>query len=67
MMNTGFNGNYQIVQTRDYVAINIEMNHDVRIIRMGDRTHLPRAISPWMGDLRSAGGRATPWSWRPPT
>jgi len=50
MMNTGFNGNYQIVQTPGYIAINIEMNHDVRIIRMGDRTHLPRAISPWMGD-----------------
>jgi hypothetical protein len=50
MMNTGFNGNYQIVQTPGYVAIQIEMNHDVRIIRMGDRTHLPREISPWMGD-----------------
>ena len=50
MMNTGFNGNYQIVQTRDYVAINIEMNHDVRIIRMGDRTHLPPSMGRWMGD-----------------
>ena len=38
MMNTGFNANYQIVQTRDYVAIQVEMNHDVRIIRMDDRT-----------------------------
>jgi hypothetical protein len=50
MMNTGFNGNYQIVQTPGYVAIQIEMNHDVRIIRMGERAHLPAAISPWMGD-----------------
>jgi hypothetical protein len=50
MMNTGFNGNYQIIQTRDYVAIEVEMNHDVRIIRMGDRTHLPAAIQPWLGD-----------------
>ena len=50
MMNTGFNGNYQIVQTPGFIAINIEMNHDVRIIRMGERTHLPRAIGPWMGD-----------------
>jgi hypothetical protein len=50
MMNTGFNGNYHILQTPGFIAINIEMNHDVRIIRMGDRTHLPRAISPWMGD-----------------
>ena len=50
MMNTGFNGNYQILQTKDYVTIQIEMNHDVRIIRMGDRAHLPAAIDPWLGD-----------------
>ena len=50
MMNTGFNGNYQIVQTKDYVAIQVEMNHDVRIIRMTDRNHLPAAINPWLGD-----------------
>ena len=50
MMNTGFNGHYQILQTRDYVAIQVEMNHDVRIIRMADRTHLPAAIDPWLGD-----------------
>ncbi|MGZ6037302.1 MAG: hypothetical protein ACXWKR_01440 [Phenylobacterium sp.] len=50
MMNTGFNGNYQILQTRDYVAIEVEMNHDVRIIRMGDRTHQSAAIQPWLGD-----------------
>lgn len=50
MMNTGFNGHYQFIQTRDHVAIQIEMNHDVRIIRITDRTHLPAAIQPWMGD-----------------
>jgi hypothetical protein len=50
MMNTGFNGNYQILQTKDYVTILVEMNHDARIIRMGDRTHLPSAIQPWLGD-----------------
>jgi hypothetical protein len=50
MMNTGFNGNYQIVQTRDFVAIEVEMNHDVRIVRMNDRRHLPAAMSRWMGD-----------------
>lgn len=50
MMNTGFNANYQIIQTRDYVIINVEMNHDARIIRMGDRTHLPPNVRPWMGD-----------------
>jgi hypothetical protein len=50
MMNTGFNGNYQIVQTPGYVTILIEMNHDARIIRLGDRRHLPDSIRPWMGD-----------------
>jgi len=50
MMNTGFNGNYQIVQTKDYVTILVEMNHDVRIIRMGEPSHLPSAIQPWLGD-----------------
>ncbi len=50
MMNTGFNGNYQILQTKDYVTILVEMNHDVRIIRMGDRTHMPATIQPWLGD-----------------
>jgi hypothetical protein len=50
MMNTGFNAHYQFVQTRDHVAIHVEMNHDVRIIRLNDRTHLPAAITPWMGD-----------------
>ena len=50
MMNTGFNGNYQIVETPDYVAIYIEMNHDVRIIRLKDRAHPPGDIRPWLGD-----------------
>jgi hypothetical protein len=50
MMNTGFNANYQIVQTPDHVAIEIEMNHDVRIIRMTDRKHAPDAIRLWLGD-----------------
>jgi hypothetical protein len=50
MMNTGFNGNYQILQTKDYVAIEVEMNHDVRIIRMDDRNHQSAALQPWLGD-----------------
>ena len=55
MMNSGFNGNYQILQTRNYVTIQVEMNHDVRIIRLAernlaDRGHLPKAIQPWLGD-----------------
>jgi hypothetical protein len=50
MMNTGFNANYRIVQTKDHVVIEIEMNHDVRIVRLTDRKHGSDAIRPWMGD-----------------
>ena len=50
MMNTGFNANYQIVQTPDHIAILVEMNHAVRTIRMRDRTHIPEQVQPWMGD-----------------
>ncbi|MFL5298094.1 MAG: hypothetical protein ACJ798_17090 [Phenylobacterium sp.] len=50
MMNTGFNANYRIVQAKDFVAIQVEMNHDVRIVRMVDRTHAPAPVTRWMGD-----------------
>jgi hypothetical protein len=45
-----YNNNYQIVQTRDYVAIDVEMIHDARIIPLDGRPHLPPAIRRWMGD-----------------
>ena len=50
MMNTSFNANYQIVQTKDLVAIEVEMNHDVRLIRLTDRVHRPKDVHLWMGD-----------------
>jgi hypothetical protein len=49
MLNVLYNNNYQIVQSPGYVAILVEMNHDVRIIRLGGR-HLPASMTPWMGD-----------------
>ena len=45
-----YNNNYQIAQTRDYVAIDAEMIHDVRIIPLNGRQHLPSSIRQWMGD-----------------
>ena len=45
-----YNNNYQIVQTRDYVAIDVEMIHDVRIIPLDGRPHVSPAIRRWMGD-----------------
>ncbi|HEV3197400.1 MAG TPA: hypothetical protein VGZ73_05820 [Bryobacteraceae bacterium] len=45
-----YNNNYQILQTRDYVAIDVEMIHDLRIIPVDGRPHLPSTVSRWMGD-----------------
>jgi hypothetical protein len=50
MMPGPYNNNYQIVQTPDYVMILVEQIHDVRIIRLDGRPHLPANIRQWMGD-----------------
>jgi hypothetical protein len=44
-----YNNNYQIVQTRDEVAIDVEMVHDVRHIRLAGQ-HPPSNVKLWMGD-----------------
>ena len=55
MLNVLYNNNYQIVQSKDSVAILVEMNHDARIVRLvgrdpADHKHLPAFMRPWMGD-----------------
>ena len=45
-----YNNNYQIIQTPEYVMILVEQIHDVRIIRLDGRPHLPSSIRQWMGD-----------------
>ena len=52
MVPAGYNNNYQIFQTKDYVAILTEMIHDVRIIPLDGRPHLPSSVRQWMGDSR---------------
>lgn len=47
-----YNDNYQIFQTPGYVVILVEMIHDVRIIPLDGRPHLPATIRQWMGDSR---------------
>ena len=47
-----YNNNLQIIQTRDYVVIANEMIHDVRIMPIDGRPHLPAAIRRWQGDPR---------------
>ena len=49
MLNVLYNNNYQIVQNKDEVAILVEMNHDVRHVRLNSK-HLPKHITPWFGD-----------------
>ena len=48
----GYNNNYQIVQTPNYVMILVEMIHDVRIIPLDGRPHLPSNVREWLGDSR---------------
>jgi hypothetical protein len=52
MLPTAYNNNYQIFQSPGYVTILIEMIHDVRIIPLDGRPHLPKNIRQWMGDSR---------------
>jgi hypothetical protein len=56
MLNNLYNNNYQIVVSKDAVAIDIEMVHDVRIAPLfADKktalaNHLASNIKPWLGD-----------------
>ena len=47
-----YNNNLQLFQTADHVVILNEMVHDVRIIPLDSRPHLPPALRQWMGDSR---------------
>jgi hypothetical protein len=44
-----YNNDYQIIQTPDYVGIDVEMVHDLRIIRL-NASHRADGVRPWMGD-----------------
>ena len=44
-----YNSTYHIVQTKDEVAIEVEMVHDVRHVRLNSK-HAPPQIKLWMGD-----------------
>jgi hypothetical protein len=50
MLPNGFyNNDYNIVQTKDAVAIQVEMVHDTRIVRIGAK-HRTDDVRPWFGD-----------------
>ena len=52
MLSSAYNNNYQIFQTADYVAIVVEMIHDVRIIPLDGRPHVGPGLRQWLGDAR---------------
>jgi hypothetical protein len=52
LANAGPLGYYEIVQTPDYLVLMLEAIHEVRIIPMTQRSHLPPALQLWNGDSR---------------
>ncbi|MFT3723310.1 MAG: hypothetical protein QM773_06950 [Hyphomonadaceae bacterium] len=49
MTKTLYNNNYQFVQTKDYVAIWVEMIHELRIVHLNAK-HRTDGVRPWGGD-----------------
>ena len=45
-----YNNNYQIVQSPGAIMILVEMVHDVRVVHMDGRPHLPPDVRQWLGD-----------------
>ena len=52
MLPSAYNNNFMVLQTPDYVAIQVEMIHDTRIIPLDGRAHLPSGVRQWNGDMR---------------
>lgn len=50
MVSSFYNNNYQITQGPGYVAVLVEMIHDVRIIPTDGRAHAPPNVRSWLGD-----------------
>lgn len=54
LTNAMYNNNVRIVQTPTHVMLEIEMNHDARIVRLKDEANtvkpLPDTIEQWFGD-----------------
>ena len=51
-LSTGYNNNYQIVQSPGYVAILQEQINETRIIPLDGRPHLQGTVRQWLGDSR---------------
>ena len=51
-LSTGYNNNYEIVQSPGFVSIMQEQMHETRIIPLGNVPHLPSTVRQWLGDSR---------------
>lgn len=49
---SGYDNNYQIVQSPGYVAIIQEQIHETRVIPLDGRPHLDQSVRQWLGDSR---------------
>ena len=52
IMPAGYNQNIQVFQTTEHVAILNEMVHDVRVVPLDGREHLPVHMAQWAGNSR---------------
>ena len=52
MLPGGYNNNIQVFQAPGYVVLLAEMVHDVRVVPVDGRPHLPPGIRQWLGDSR---------------
>ena len=66
MLPDGYNNYYLILQTPEYVAIQVEMIHDTRIIPLDGRPRLGRPIPQWLGEMRGRWEGDTPGRRDPP-
>ncbi|MBT5483574.1 MAG: hypothetical protein HOH14_10815 [Gammaproteobacteria bacterium] len=52
MLPLGYNSTYQFMQTEDYVILELEMIHDVRIIPLDGGDPMDNSLPQWMGNSR---------------
>ena len=52
MMSTAYNNNYEIVQTPDFIGIDVEMVHQMRRIPLDGSPHIASSARFWAGDSR---------------
>ncbi len=52
-LGAGYNSYYQVFQSADHIVVYMEMNHDARVIPIGDKPHASDRIRQLHGDSRA--------------